>query len=206
MEKLEHLKKIYSLLKQPNLDSLKLSMNDTHHKGVFSLVIDGTEFGKLTRVFIANNKIEPYKVQLHTHRYPLKLTVIKGNITHHLAYATSEFTNGSISLSEFSYKSPLNGGDGLKYINETNVFIQSHPLPIGSSIFLGNSDYHTMSCSKNSIWIVEEMGFVTDSSKVLGVPFIVDGLYNEPKGYQINDNVQLVAKEIKKIILDYELV
>jgi hypothetical protein len=59
---------------------------------------------------------------------------------------------------------------------------------------------------KGSIWIVEEQGFKVDSSKVLGVPFITDGLYNAPAPFQVNDKCQIVAKEIKKLILDYEVV
>ena len=206
MNKLEYLKKLYGYLKNPNRDSLKLSMRDTHHKGVFSLVISGTEFGRLTRVFIANKKIKPFKVQLHNHRYPLRITVIKGEITHHLANYLSESSFGSISLSEFSYTSPLNGGNGLKYNKEVIINIQSHLLPIGSTIDLAQSDIHTMSCSKGSIWIVEELGFASESSTVLGVPFTLDGLYKEAKPFQINDNIQLVAKEIKKLTLHYELV
>ena len=77
MKKIDYLKKIYSMLKAPNKKRLAMSMKDTHHKGVFSLVIGGTEFGKLTRVFIASEKLKPYKVQLHTHRYPIRITAIK---------------------------------------------------------------------------------------------------------------------------------
>jgi hypothetical protein len=55
MSKLESFKKIYGYLKNPSIDSLNMSMSDTHHPGLFSLVIDGTEFGRLTRVFIADN-------------------------------------------------------------------------------------------------------------------------------------------------------
>ena len=53
---------------------------------------------------------------------------------------------------------------------------------------------------------LEEQGFETDSSRVLGVPFVTEGLYNEPKSFQVNDNCQLVTREIKKMILNYELV
>jgi len=206
MNKLEFLKKIYDLIKNPNQESLKLSMADTHHDGIFSLVIEGTEFGKLTRVFIANEKLKPYEVQLHTHRYPIRLTTIKGNIKHYVAYRSEIVDCHTVELSEFEYKSPLNGGQGLKYTKETNVIIKDYSLPIGSTLQMSNEEFHTMSCSKGSIWIVEEQGFKTDSSKILGVPFVTDGLYNEPKSFQVNDNCQLVAREIKKMILEYELV
>lgn len=206
MSKLEFLKRIYGLLQNPNNESLKLSLSDTHMKGIFSLVIDGNEFGKLTRVFISESKLKPYDVQLHTHRYPIKITTIKGNIKHFVAIPTNVKDVNSIELSEFEYLSPLNGGKGLKYIKESLFNIQDYSLPIGSTIEMSEKEYHTMACSKGSIWIVEEQGFKSESSRVLGVPFITDGLYNEPKMFQINDKCQLLMKELKKIILDYEIV
>ncbi len=206
MNKLEFLKAMYDLVKIPNPESLKLSLSDTHHKGIFSLVIGGTEFGQLTRVFIADTKLKPFEVQLHTHRYPLRLTTIKGNISHFTAKESNNYDFNNVGLSVFEYKSPLNGGSGLKYLQESLFEIKSYSIPIGSTLEMSENDFHTMSCSRGSIWIVEEQGFKTDSSKVLGVPFITEGLYNEPKMFQINDKCQLVAKEIKKLILDYDLV
>lgn len=199
----ENFEKFYQMLKNPNNDSLKLSMADTHHSKIFSLVIGGTEFGNLTRVFISDTKLKPFQVQIHTHRYPIELTVLKGNIKHILAYKTNEISSSTLQLSEFEYRSPLNGGKGLSYINEVNVRIEEHSLPIGSKVTLSEHDYHTMTCSKGSMWIVEEKGFKTESSRVLGVPFITDGLYNPPAMFQINDKCQIVTKAIKKIIDDY---
>ena len=68
------------------------------------------------------------------------------------------------------------------------------------------NEFHTVSCDKGSIWIVEEQGFINDLCQVLGVPFVTEGLYNPPASFQVNDKCQLVAKEIKKLILDYEVV
>ena len=206
MNKLDFLRYMYNLVCPPNPDSLKLSLADTHHKGIFSLVIAGTEFGNLTRVFIADKKLKPYQVQLHSHRYPIRLTVLKGEVRHYWAVIDQNRRSDSVELSTFKYKSPLNGGSGLEYVKENKYLIRDYILPVGSTIRMNIFDLHTMSCSKGSIWIVEEQGFLTDSSRVLGVPFITDGLYNEPKPFQVNDKVQLLQKEIKKLMLDYELV
>jgi hypothetical protein len=59
---------------------------------------------------------------------------------------------------------------------------------------------------KDIIERLMELGFKVESSKVLGVPFITEGLYKEPKSFQINDNHQLVKKEVAKILLDYDVV
>ncbi len=209
MNKLQFLKMIYDMIKNPDLESLNFSMADVHHEGLFSLVIGGKEFGRLTRVFIADSNIYPYDVQLHTHRYPIRLTVIKGQLRHytaHKAHRLNMANNQIVQLSEFEYKSPLNGGGGLKYLREGNYVLKDYILPIGSSLEMTSSEIHTVSCTFDSIWIVEEQGFETESSLVLGVPFVTDGLYNPPSGFQVNDKCQLVAKEIKKLILDYELV
>ncbi|MCL1636256.1 hypothetical protein [Elizabethkingia bruuniana] len=203
---LEQLKYIKSILENPNQESLNMSLADTHHPNIFSLVIKGNNPGELTRVFISSKKLKPFEVQLHSHRYPIKLTVIKGNIKHFIAEEALSQDEKSIQLSQFEYKSPLNDGSGLKYINDFNFNIKEYPIPIGSIIKMSQNDIHTMSCSKGSIWIVEEQGFKTDSSIVLGVPFITEGLYNTPKQFQINDNYQLLKKEVNNLINNYEKV
>lgn len=207
----EFLRKIQDILRKPNQESLKMSLAETHHPNVFSLVIDGTEAGNLTRVFIAKGKLKPFEVQLHSHRYPIRLTTIAGSIKHFIANNANKNDFGFadkrvVDMSMFEYKSPLNGGQGLKYLDEVSVKIIEYPLPVGSTVEMSENDVHTMSCSKGSIWIVEEQGFKSDSSIVLGVPFITDGLYNKPQQFQINDNVQIVLSTINKILNDYEKV
>lgn len=202
---------VYTLLKRIvfNIEgghrktSLDLSITDVHAKGLFSLVVDGTEFGKLTRIFIADKKIKPFDVQLHTHRYPLRLTTICGKFTHHLAIETPQPQYNS-KMTKYSYKSFLLGGSGLSYLDEVNVVFEDYLVPPASQIELGVEDFHTVSVSKGTMWIVEELGFEKDSSEVLGVPFITEGLYNQPEMFQVNDKCQLVLKELKKIIREYD--
>lgn len=197
---MEIFQSILDKLLDRNNESIKLSISHCHAKGIFSLVVDGNEFGKLTRVFIADRKLRPFEVQFHTHTYPLRLTVLKGSITHHLAHKTKD---GPISIPEYSYTSFLNGGDGLKYIGQSNIECNEYKIPIGGTVELKSSDFHTLSCSKSSIWIVEELGFDTKESNVLGVPFVLDGLYTEPAMFQINDKCQIVIYELKKILECY---
>jgi len=204
--KVEFLKEILSCLENPNQESLKLSLNNVHAKDLFSLVVKGTEFGRLTRVFIAKNKLKPFDVQLHTHRYPLRITAIKGKIIHHVAKISDNSDFEDITLSEWNYKSFLTGGSGLSYLREVDIKLNDFILPIGSQIEMGVNDYHTVSCSKDSIWIVEESGFQVDSSKVLGVPFVADNLYTTPEMFQINDKCQVLAKELRLIINAYQSV
>lgn len=205
-DKVELLKKIVEKLTTPNNESIKMSLTNVHAKGMFSLVIDGVEPGKLTRMFIANNKLKPYDVQLHTHRYPIRLTAIKGEIKHYLADVVDEKTSKTVNLSHYKYQSFLNGGKGLEYLNNIDVEVTDFIIPNGSTIEMTTTEFHTVSCSKGSMWVVEELGFETDYSEVLGIPFVADGLYGEPKMFQLNDTIQLVIKELKKLISHYELV
>lgn len=181
-------------------DAIKKSLNNVHAKGLFSLVVSGEENGKLLRVFIATKKLKPLSVQLHSHRYPINLVAINGGITQYEAVI-----GHSVKLSQYKYKSFLNGGNGLRFVGIGNYSIKSYILPIGSILHMSENDIHTVSCTKGSIWIVEELGFKTDESTVLGVPFTVDGLYSEPTMFQINDNCQLVLKYINQILNSYRL-
>jgi hypothetical protein len=192
-------------IKQKGNKALELSMNHVHIRNMFSLVVKGTEFGKLTRIFIADEGIEPFEVQLHTHRYPIRISIIRGDITHHTAVMTVKPDFKSVKIAEYNYKSFINGGGGLEYVEDIWIDCMDYKLPIGSVISMGVDDYHTMSCSKGSIWIVEELGFQRQSSWVLGVPFITEGLYQQPAMFQINDKCQVVIKELRKIIESYRL-
>lgn len=203
MKTFEIIKQVSEYLKTPNKEALELSLNNVHAKGIFSLVLNGTEFGRLTRVLFADNKLKPFTVQYHTHRYPIRITVIKGNITHHTAVEVDTKKLESVSISKYNYRSFLNGGNGLSYVDDVNIVCHDFKLPIGSVIEMTSKEFHTMSCSKGSIWIVEELGFETDCSQVLGVPFIADELYSKPEMFQVNDKCQLLQKELLNIISSY---
>lgn len=204
MDKISLLKWILLLLDHPKPESLNLSIKNCHGDGIFSLVIDGTKHGRLTRIFIAEKKLMPFQAQLHTHRYPLILTAIKGNILHHVANIEQEKESGVLELSLYDYLSPLNGGNGLTFVKDVHVSIQSYNIPPSATILLSVNEFHTMSVSKGSIWIVEEMGFEVDKSQVLGVPFTTDGLYTQPSQFDINDKVQYAKKYIKQMLRDFD--
>ena len=104
----------------------------------------------------------------------------------------------------FVYKSPLNGGNGLSHVGQERFDLQSTTYSVGTSVSLDSSDIHTVSCKKGAMWIVEEHGFDTDSSVVLGVPFKTDRLYNAPKQFQINDMFDKVRSQLKVLIGSYE--
>lgn len=205
MKNIDFLKALRDKIRSADKETLIQSMDNVHHAGLFSLVISGKENGQLTRVFIAEDRIKPYTVQFHTHRYGIKLFTLKGVIKHFEAVpVASEACD--ITLSEWDYLSPLNGGNGLSYLKEQALSIRDYDLPIGSSIDLTVEQFHTVSCEAGSIWVVEEGGFEVKSSKVLGVPFITDGLYTPPKQFQINDKYQMVLRELNLMIANYETV
>lgn len=182
------------------------SLANVHYPGMFSLVISGEEHGKLTRIFIADKKLKPFGVQLHTHRYPLTLTAIQGEITQITARRCNPSASDVVNMNEYNYESYLTGGKGLTFSRYGTYQISQFNLPPGSSIDMGTSNFHTMSCSRLAMWVVEEHGFTEQTSKVLGVPFVQDGLYMQPLQYQVTDKIQAVLKAIKPILQQYQSV
>jgi hypothetical protein len=199
------LEQLLKSLDKTTPDSLKLSLSNAHKKGLFSLVISGVAPGNLQRVFIADKKVSPYDIQLHTHRYPIRITVLKGTVKHYVAKkGTSEQCR--VRLSEFEYSSPLTGGKGLAYLHEDYFDIQEYILPVGSMTSLGVADYHTISCSKGAVWVVEEMGYRCEVSKVLGIPFNTSGLYTQPERFEPHNRHIQVTKTVEKLIKRFDAV
>lgn len=195
---LKTLTRVKDCLTNPS-DAINKSLNNVHSNGLFSLVVDGEENGKLLRVFIADKKLKPFEVQLHSHRYDINLTPIHGNVKQHVAVNGTKTT-----IPTYTYKSFLNGGSGLEFRNIGNYDISEFFMPHGSTVYMNEREIHTISCSKGSIWIVEELGFKTEESTVLGIPFTVDGLYTEPTMFQINDKCQIVLKYVNQILKNFE--
>lgn len=206
MKNIELLEKVAFKINEKNNPSLKLSLKNVHAEGLFSLVVDGTEFGKLTRIFIADKKINPYDVQLHTHRYPIKLTVISGKVKHYVAKEVNTVNSSTINLSQYEYSSVVTGGSGLKYLKDVNLKVKDYYLPIGSSVVMDVLEYHTVSCNKDAMWIVEEGSFEVETSKLLGVPFSVENMYIKPTLFEIIKKSEAALKEINHLIQAYKSV
>lgn len=194
---------LYKMMLNVSKESLDMSIADCHIKGTFSLVVDGTEHGKLTRVFIATKKINPFDIQFHSHRYGLKIGVIHGVFDHHIAseVGSADIINGNVvKLKSYEYKSPLNGGTGLTSTGESLWELDSYKIPVGGEIYLPSQQIHSVSCKKGSIWVVQELGFGDDSSVVLGTDFSTEGLYNKPEQFQVNNMYEQVLNKLKKLV------
>lgn len=194
---------LHKMMLSVNKESLDKSIADCHIKGCFSLVVGGTEHGKLTRVFIATKKINPFDIQFHSHRYALKLGVIHGVFDHHIADKSLEqdyYGGSAVKLKEFGYKSPLNGGNGLTQQGESVWNLKSYRVPVGGEMYLPSNLIHSVSCKKGSIWVVQEQGFNCDSSVVLGTDFSTEGLYNKPEQFQVNNMYEQVLNHLKKLV------
>lgn len=194
---------ILKYMENPNKESLEMSINNCHIKGCFSLVINGCENGLLTRVFVATKKIKPFDIQFHSHRYDLRIGVIHGVFNHHIATEDTEESlhyGESVRMKSFDYTSPLNGGNGLKKLDESNWNLKTHNIPVGGELFLPSELIHSVSCDKGSIWVVQELGFVSDSSTVLGNSFSTEGLYSKPEQFQINNMYEQVFEKLKKLV------
>ena len=194
---------VYKMMLNVDKQSLDMSLQDCHVEGCFSLVVGGTEHGKLTRVFIATKKIKPFDIQFHSHRYNLKIGVIHGVFEHHIALedtTQSYYANKSVKLKSYEYKSPLNGGNGLTETGSSNWNLKSYKVPVGGEMYLPHDLVHSVSCSKGSMWVVQELGFQDDSSTVLGTDFATEGLYRKPEQFQVNNMYEQVLSKLKKLV------
>lgn len=201
----EFYKEVLGYMETPDQLALDKSMDNVHGDGLFSLVVAGEENGKLTRIFIANKKVKPFQIQLHSHRYAIKLAVLKGAVTQHNAKVMVN-SSSAIRMPMYNYQSPLNGGAGLSYLKDVKPILSDFLIPVGSILSMGVEDIHTISCSKGSMWIVQEQGFEVDSSWVLGVPFKTDGLYTIPKQFQVNSSFESVLAALKDVVAQFDSV
>lgn len=196
---------LLELVENASNETLGKSIANCHVKGLFSLVFNGTENGSLKRAFMASKKVRFDDLQLHSHTYRLTLTVLRGKVRQQIARLSQGDCNKlSFEASMFNYQSPLNGGKGLTYLKQAMYQIEEHTIPVGSTIYLSNKDIHTISCSKDAIWIVEEHGFKSESSTVLGVPFHTNNLYTPPLPFQVNDHCDKLCEVLREIIRNYQ--
>lgn len=201
---MQEIETIFSKLKSADSSSLGMSIGDAHAKGLFSLVFHGVEAGNLTRAFIAGRKVKPFDAQLHSHSYDLKITVLKGRVTHHVARILKASSKGGLKMPAYKYQSPLTGGDGvLSYSHNQLIMVEEYVIPPGATLELSHKDIHTISCSKGAIWVVEEFGFEAEETIVLGSPFCTDNLYRKPKKNEINNNFQKLRRATQTLLSDH---
>lgn len=196
----DHLENLLALLTDAQAESLAMSLDNVHHPGLFSLVFAGTEPGTLTRAFIANEKINPYAIALHSHKYDLEITTIAGKIRH---YRAEPDGYGEVWMDVHRYESPLTGGKGLVFDGRQAFDISEYYVPTGSVLPLRFNHIHSVSCSEGAIWIVKEKGFRIDRSIVLGVPFATGHLYAEATSQQTRIHLSDVIYSVKKLLSNY---
>ena len=189
------------LSKEPNRQNIDMSLKNTHVKGMYSIVLNIDKDGNLFRVFYATEEIKPYEIALHDHRYRLTLGFIDGCIKQHslIETYTEVCACERICLPVFKYETPLNGGNGLTYIVDILAYIISTDMPLYSSVYLNENDIHTISCTKDSMWIVREetLGYNKNYSYVHGKPFTTDGLYDKISDEEYNNIFNLIKDKLK---------
>lgn len=195
-------KEVLDYIESNDEQALKKSLDNVHHDGLFSLVVNGEEPGRLTRIFIATKKIEPFAIQLHSHRYDLKIGVIKGTVLHHHAMECGHGARGTgvVIMDKFEYFSGLNSEVKFVYQDTVPFALVEQHIPKYSELYLEHLNIHSISASEGSMWIVQEQGYRTDSNTLLGLSFDVEGLYTEVSDDKIEEMKQLVLTELKKLV------
>lgn len=186
-------------LKDPNNQvPQKYSLSHCHHSGLYSITISG-EPGRLLRAFMATYPINPFAIQLHTHKYGICLTHVKGNIGHLRAI---EAPSGETLMYRREYISGV-AHDEPPHIHQkvqvtldiTNTLIAPH-----SQVALDHDDIHTVYCDEGSIWLVEEMGYDKDTSFVYGGPVDTSAFYKKVPGFILNNKIHTLKRELYNLI------
>lgn len=141
----------------------------------------------------------------------MNITCLQGEIVHHRAFERTNSRDSNISIQKYRYSSGITGDSKLTYANEIDIELCSYNIPIGSTLYLKEEDYHTMSCSANSIWLVEEYTKYSEEyyeggfpSYVLGVPFSTYNLYNPiVSSKELDSYLDILEKCIKKLLSNY---
>ena len=185
-----HLLKLKELINNAPQEAIDMSLDDVHAPDLFSLVFHCDENKKLKRAFIAGADITPYQIQLHTHRYPLRITVIQGTVTHHRAVEVAsghiEHYQNRVFMDSMSYRSAIVAGEDAGKVEviaeNVELSVSDFVIPPGASIELTEHDIHTVSCSAKAIWIVEELPIEKpcEITKMYGVPFKTVSMYEKP--------------------------
>ena len=196
------IKKLDDLFKSGDIkkETLEMSLVNCHAEGLFSLVLNG-EPGTLTRVFIATESIRMGDVALHSHKYMLTITPLTVGLTHHKV------------VPGYDLKAPMYLYDSdkkeLTFKHMKAYSLKSYALPLGSSATFDAEQIHTISCAKNTMWVVEEKKFhpLSKITKVLGMPFDVpDTFYNRPTESEITHFYNVVKYQVMALMAKFSRV
>lgn len=185
-----------------NPEGEEMTLNNCHVHGMISYVFgvskvnrqfDGGAF--LTRAFIASDIINPYDIQMHTHKYNLTIIPLTSGVRN--ISAKKKRKHSTLFLDEYIYKEGK-----FKYKDVTNLEIKDIPLQVGVPFIMKSTDIHTIYTTEgNTCWVViesprsskEEVG----SSRFYGIPFKTEGLYTKPKENEITAARDKVSELIK---------
>lgn len=191
------LTKLLNFVQNPDKEALSLSLKNVHYKGVYSIPVRIGANNELGRFFFSTKKIPPMAVQFHSHKYDLNIIPLYGKIVHYRLYPADypKSSSDCYCYDRYEYSSGLNGSGEMKCIDSYPYSMESNILPIGSFIKLEHSDIHTMSCSKGSVWYVEEVEYKSNKSYFLGLPFSTSKFYEKieiEEAKNILENIELI--------------
>lgn len=185
--------------KNPLVKDLKLSIDDCHLKGLFSLVVKQFDDGSLVRFFIASDEIKEFDVSLHTHTRDLVIVPIWSKIDHIVGTRVS---NGPFPVyPAFRYQSAINGEEKgkIEYVEDVRLSISKTTLQLGTFVEIRKDEIHTMACMAGAIWAVIEVGKRADSSFFYGLPFTTNGLYKKATLEHVAERLGYVREALSEL-------
>lgn len=135
-----------------------------HAPGLYSIPVNVREHS-VDRIFI-DTLGKAHTVAPHNHRYPLRLTVLRGELTHSV---WEPDPTGAIEMWRYQWHSPLTGHAGrfaLKDEASSRFNVSTDWMSPGEYVHLRPEQYHSLGTDPGAVWMVTE-GLDTQDSETL---------------------------------------
>lgn len=137
------------------LDMMQHSIKDYHVKGFDYLCLKRTPEHTVKVYFFDGNVSQlPEVVNPHDHRYHFKTTVLTGVMSN--SHYVRDEKYGDV-FNEFEWNTPLNGGDGFKFKQETRLReFKRYMYTPGEEYIMKPEEYHTIRMHREGTIIMLE--------------------------------------------------
>ncbi len=179
------------------------SYKNFHAKGVDYICLKRTPT-LTTKVYLFNGDVStfPEVVNPHNHRYPFQTRVLHGKIYNKNYVRSDGFQPNDCLLQEFEWRTPLNGGKGFSWKQESFLKEENQELILnGANYFLSPEKIHTIQILENEtalllhqyedVIAIDAPTFTFTTKKE---PPSLDGLYEKFSMDELKNRLKIVEK------------
>lgn len=187
-------------------DVIMMSRMNCHCRGADSIVVQKHSGGNLTRVFLAwpgndlLNNVEDgrYTVGVHNHRYPIRISLVCGDVTNILYDRVPRLGKFSVHLYHHEFRSGgMSSPPEVRLLGVEQLYLSRwKALNFEEAEYLVESDLHTMRCGPFSAWKVEEGANVRDATDL----FSPDETIRTEELYTPFESPDAVRKRVREFV------